>query len=101
LTIYAPPRSVRSGAGIVTRARDTLDPFAKSENSKVVYLEVSAKEKDLPKSVHMSLDGRPGARVREIDFDLISVPVSTRTAKGLTITKWSIKEVKVNDLALK
>ena len=25
----------------------------------------------------------------------------TRTAKGLTVTKWSIKEVKRNDLALK
>ena len=55
----------------------------------------------MPKSVHVSLDGRTGARVREIDFDLTPVPVSTRTSKGLTVTKWSIKEVKRNDLALK
>ncbi len=82
-------------------SRDKLYPLAKSENSKLVYLEVSAKEKDMPKSVHVSLDGRSGARVREIDFDLTPVPVSTRTAKGLTVTKWSIKEVKRNDLALK
>jgi topoisomerase-4 subunit A len=45
--------------------------------------------------------GRVSARIRELDFDLTPVPVSTRTAKGLTVTKWSIKEVKRNDLALK
>ena len=55
----------------------------------------------MPKSVHVSLDGRSGARVREIDFDLTPAPVSTRTSRGLTVTKWSIKEVKRNDLALK
>ncbi len=82
-------------------SRDKLYPLVKSENSKIVYLEVSAKEKDMPKSVHVSLDGRSGARVREIDFDLTPIPVSTRTAKGLTVTKWTVKEVKRNDLALK
>jgi len=81
--------------------RDKLYPLAKSEGSQIVYLEVSDKEKDMPNSVHISLDGRSGARVREFDFDLTPVPVSTRTSKGLTITKWAIKEVKRNDLALK
>ncbi len=47
------------------------------------------------------LDGRSGARVRELDFDLMPVPVSTRTSKGLLVTKWAVKEVKRNDLALK
>ena len=55
----------------------------------------------MPRSVHISLDGRSGARVREFDFDLTPVPVSTRTSKGLTVTKWAIKEVKRPDLALK
>ncbi|MSU24394.1 MAG: DNA gyrase/topoisomerase IV subunit A [Opitutus sp.] len=82
-------------------SRDKLYPLAKTEGSRVVWLEVSDREKDMPKSVHISLDGRSGARVREFDFDLTPVPVSTRTAKGLTVTKWSVKEVKVNDLALK
>ena len=82
-------------------SRDKLYPLVKSENSRVVFFEVSAKEKDMPESIHVSLDGRSGARVREIDFDLTPVPVSTRTSKGLTVTKWSIKEVKRNDLALK
>ncbi|MDB6113977.1 MAG: gyrA 1, partial [Lacunisphaera sp.] len=82
-------------------SRDKLYPLAKSENSKLVWLHVAEKEKDMPKSVHISLDGRSGARIREIDFDLTPVPVSTRTSKGLTITKWAVKEVAVNDLALK
>jgi topoisomerase-4 subunit A len=81
-------------------SRDKLYPLTKSEGSKVVYLEVSKSEKEMPKSLHVSLDGRSGARVREIDFDLTNVPVSTRSAKGLTVTKWSIKEVKRTDLAL-
>ncbi len=81
-------------------SRDKLYPLTKSEGSKVVYLEVSAKEKDMPKTVHVSLDGRSGARIREIDFDLTAVPVSSRSAKGLTVTKWTIKEVKRTDLAL-
>src|ERR1035437_3712615 len=81
-------------------SRDKLYPLAKSEGSRVVYLEVSDKEKDMPKTVHISLDGRSGARVREFDFDLTPVPVSTRSAKGLTVTKWAIKEVKRTDLTL-
>lgn len=82
-------------------SRDKLYPLAKTEGSRVVWLEVSDREKDMPKSVHVSLDGRSGARVRELDFDLTPVPVSTRTSKGLTVTKWSIKEVKRTDLDLK
>lgn len=82
-------------------SRDKLYPLVKSEGSRVVYLEVSRTEKEMPKKVHISLDGRSGARVREIDFDLTAVPVSTRTAKGLTVTKWAIKDVKRTDLELK
>ena len=63
-------------------SRDKLYPLVKSENSQVVYLQISASEKDMPKTLHVSLDGRSGARVRELDFDLTRVPVSTRTSKG-------------------
>ena len=55
----------------------------------------------MPKIVHISLDGRSGARNREFDFDLSPIAVSTRTSKGLTVTKWAVKEVRVNDLELK
>jgi len=82
-------------------SRDKLYPLAKSEGSKLVWLHVADKEKDMPKSIHVSLDGRSGARVRELDFDLTAVSVSTRTSKGLLVTKWAIKEVVPNDLALK
>ena len=74
-------------------SRDKLYALVKAENSRVVYLEVSAKEKEMPKMIHVSVDGRSGARVRELDFDLTRVPVSTRTSKGLTITKWAVKDV--------
>lgn len=82
-------------------SRDKLYPLAKAENSKIVWLDVAKSEKEMPKSIHVSIDGRSGARVRELDFDLTSIPVSTRTAKGVTVTKWAVKEVKPNDLALK
>lgn len=82
-------------------SRDKLYPLAKTEGSKLVWLHVAEKEKDMPKSIHVSLDGRSGARVRELDFDLTPIPVSTRTSKGLIVTKWTVKEVKANDLELK
>jgi topoisomerase-4 subunit A len=78
-------------------SRDKLYPLVKSENSRVVYLEISAREKDMPKTIHVSLDGRSGARLRELDFDLTRVPASTRTAKGQTVTKWTVKEVRARD----
>ena len=74
-------------------SRDKLYPLVKSEKSRVVYLQISATEKEMPRTLHISLDGRSGARVRELEFDLSRMPVSTRTSKGLTITKWSVKEV--------
>jgi len=75
-------------------SRDKLYPLAPSEGSKLLYLEVSPTEKAMPQKLHVSLDGRGGARVRELDFDLTPVPVSSRGAKGLTITKWAVKAVK-------
>ena len=80
--------------------RDKLYPLVKSTGSKVVYFEVSRDEKALAKSLHISLDGRSRARVREFDFDLTRVPVSNRSAKGLTVTRWPVKEVRRADLTL-
>jgi topoisomerase-4 subunit A len=60
-------------------SRDKLYPLVKSENSRIVYLDVSAGKKQMPKAIHVFLDGRGGARVRELDFELTGVPVSTRT----------------------
>ncbi len=78
-------------------SRDKLYSLVKSENSRIIYLKISDSEKEMPPALHVSLDGRSGARVRELDFDLVNVPVSTRTSKGLTVTKWSVKEVKARE----
>ena len=74
--------------------RDKLYPLVKSDGSRVVYFEVSPTEKAMPKGLHISLDGRSKARVRELDFDLSAVSVGSRSAKGLTVTKWAVKDVK-------
>jgi topoisomerase-4 subunit A len=81
--------------------RDKLYLLTKSEGSRVVFLDVSPTEAAMPKQLHLSLDGRSGARVREIDFDLSSVPLSNRGAKGLTVTKWPVKAAQRTDIALK
>jgi topoisomerase-4 subunit A len=78
-------------------SRDKLYPLTKIENSKVIWLHIAASEKEMPKKIHVSLDGRSGARVRELDFDLSAMPVSSRSSKGLTVTKWAIKEVKAGN----
>ena len=74
--------------------RDKLYPLVKSEGSKVLFLDVSPTEKAMPKKLEVQIDGRSGARVREIEFDLTGVPVSNRNAKGITVTKWPIKSAK-------
>jgi topoisomerase-4 subunit A len=79
-------------------SRDKLYPLLKSEGSKVIYLDVSKTEKEMPKKLQVFIDGRSGARVRELEFDLTNIPVSSRSAKGLTVTKWPVKDVKRADL---
>jgi topoisomerase-4 subunit A len=74
--------------------RDKLYPLLKSDGSRVVYFERCPTEKALPATLHILLDGRSRARVREFDFDMSAVSVSNRSAKGLTVTKWPIKDVK-------
>ena len=73
--------------------RDKLYPLVKSEGSRIVYLETSPTEAAMPKTLAIALDGRSRARVREFSFDLAKVPVSTRSARGLTVTKWPVKSV--------
>jgi topoisomerase-4 subunit A len=81
-------------------SRDRLYPLVKSEGSRVVYLEVNKTEKEMPKKLTIYIDGRSGARVREFEFDMSSVPVSSRSTKGITVSKWPVKEVKRSDLVL-
>jgi topoisomerase-4 subunit A len=74
--------------------RDKLYPLVKSEGSRVVYFEVSPTEAAMPKKLRIFLDGRSNARVREFEFGIGEVPVSARAAKGITVTKWAVKDVK-------
>lgn len=75
-------------------SRDKLYPLIKSEGSRIVWLHIAPSEAEMPKTLRVALDGRSGARVRELEFDLTRIPVSTRTSKGLTITKWAVKDVR-------
>jgi topoisomerase-4 subunit A len=79
--------------------RDKLYMLVKSDGSRVVYLDVSPTEKAMPVKVHVSLDGRSNARVREFDFDIGEVAISGRSAKGVTVTRWAVKDVKRVDPA--
>ena len=45
-------------------SRDKLYPLVKSDGSTIVYFDVSPDEKSMPRNIHVSLDGRGGARVR-------------------------------------
>ncbi len=74
--------------------------MAHSGGTRGSSLVVGAKAKELPKKSQIFIDDRSGARVREFEFDLSNVPVSSRSAKGLTVTKWPVKEAKRVDLAL-
>jgi topoisomerase-4 subunit A len=77
--------------------RDKLYPLVKAEGSKVVYFDVAATEKEMPKKLTIFLDGRSGARVREFEFGVGEVPISARAAKGITVTKWAVKDVRKAD----
>jgi topoisomerase-4 subunit A len=74
--------------------RDKLYPLVKSDGSRVVYFDVSPTEKAMPGKVRVFLDGRSKARVREFDFDLSALSLGSRSAKGIKVTRWAVKDVK-------
>ena len=51
----------------------------------------------MPSKLLISLDGRSHARVRDFDFDTSGLAISSRGAKGLTVSKWPVKAVKILD----
>jgi topoisomerase IV subunit A len=73
--------------------RDKLYSLVKADGSRLVYFHRAEKEAAMPKTLRIRLDGRSRARIREFDFDISKVPVSTRTARGLTISKWPVRDV--------
>ncbi len=73
--------------------RDKLYPLVASEGSKVVFFDVTKNESSMPAKVRIQLSGRCSARVKDFEFDLSGLSVSTRGAKGVTVTKYPIRTV--------
>lgn len=74
--------------------RDKLYPLAPSEGSRLVFLDVAKSEADMPKKMEVTLSGRSSARVKEFEFDLKDLTVGSRSAKGITVTKYPVKMVR-------
>jgi len=74
--------------------RDKLYPLTASEGSKIVWLHVARSPAEMPTKLQISLDGRSHARVRDFEFDAAALAISSRGAKGLTVSKWPVKAVK-------
>ncbi len=74
--------------------REKLYPLVASEGSKVVFFDVAASEAAMPKKVEIILSGRCSARVKEFEFDLSGLSVGSRSAKGITVTQWPVRQVK-------
>ena len=74
--------------------RDKLYPLTASEGSKIVWLHVARSPAEMPTKLHIALDGRSHARVRDFEFDASTLAISSRGAKGLTVSKWPVKAVK-------
>ena len=72
--------------------RDKVYPVVASEGSKVVYLDVTKNETAMPAKLRIQLSGRCKARVKDFEFDLTGQTVSTRGAKGVTVTKYPVRK---------
>jgi topoisomerase-4 subunit A len=77
--------------------RDKLYTLTASEGSRIVWLDVARSPAEMPSKLLISLDGRSHARVRDFEFDASGLAISSRGAKGLTVSKWPVKAVKVAD----
>jgi topoisomerase IV subunit A len=76
--------------------REKLYPLAASEGSKVVFFDAAKTEAALPKSVEVELSPRCSARKKEFTFDLSELSVGGRAAKGITVTEYPVKRVRLS-----
>jgi topoisomerase-4 subunit A len=75
--------------------REKLYQLVPATGGKVVWFDVAAKQESMPGVLRVILSGRCKARIKELDFDMNTLNVSTRGAKGLTVTKWPVRTVTV------
>ncbi|WP_221030515.1 DNA gyrase/topoisomerase IV subunit A [Actomonas aquatica] len=73
--------------------RDKLYSLVASEGSQVVYFDVTKNESAMPTKLRIQLSGRCKARVKDFEIDLSGQTVSTRSAKGVTVTKYPVRKV--------
>jgi len=74
--------------------REKLYTLTPSEGSKVVFLDVTKVEASMTKKVNVTLSGRCSARIKEFEFDLTQCTLGSRNAKGLTVSKYPIRQVR-------
>lgn len=77
--------------------RDKLYLLSASEGSRLVFLDVAKSEETMTKKVNVTLSGRCSARVKEFEFDFTQLSVGSRGAKGLTVTKYPVRQVRRAD----
>jgi topoisomerase IV subunit A len=73
--------------------RDKLYSIVASEGSEIVFFDVAQTEAAMPETVKVTLSGRCSARVKEFEFDLSELTVSSRGSKGVTVTKYPVRKV--------
>ncbi len=74
--------------------REKLYDLAASEGSQVLFFDVAKSEESMPKKVEIVLSGRSPARVKEFEFNLADLTVGGRGAKGVTVTKYQVRQIK-------
>ena len=47
----------------------------------------------MPSKVRIQLSGRCSARVKDFEFDLSELKVGGRGAKGMTVTKYPVRQI--------
>lgn len=74
--------------------REKVYNLAASEESTLLLLHVAKTDEELPKEMTVALNGRCAARKKEFKFDLSSLSVGGRGAKGVTVTEYPVKQIR-------
>ena len=75
--------------------REKLYALTPSEGSKVLFFHTAKSEADLPAAVEVELSPRCSARKKDLIFDLTALSVGGRGVRGLTVTEYPVKRVRV------
>ncbi len=73
--------------------REKLYNLAASEKSKLLFFDTTKNESAMPSKVRIQLSGRCSARVKDFEFDLSELKVGGRGAKGMTVTKYPVRQI--------